>query len=341
MLVEPDLDRRELAAALDRHHGLAPLALRFVPAGETAWCYRLTDRHGGRWFLKLSRPAAADPDPAEATLMLADALAEQGLPVPRPRPTRSGQPWCWLAGLRLAVFELVDGDPLDDRALADPGMAGRVARLVAAIHAANPAPAVPVPSVERFEVAADELGRRLAALDPQAGAAADGLAAEARALVWPQRRALLDLVGRVQDLGAAAGAPAQERVLCHGDLIGDNLLVDRAGRLWVVDWDAARLAPRELDLALFTGPGFGRFLAAYEADAGPCDLDPDLVAFVLLRRNLDDLADWLGAVLDGDRPEPQRRADLDGVGWCLSRRPELEARIDRTRRLLAGRRRTS
>jgi predicted kinase len=38
---------------------------------------------------------------------------------------------------------------------------------------------------------------------------------------------------------------------------------------------------------------------------------------------------------------PIRRADLDGVGWCLSRRPELEARIDRTRRLLAGRRRTS
>src|SRR5215218_10365789 len=140
MLVEPDLDRRELAAALDRHHGLAPLALRFVPAGETAWC--------------------------------------------------------WLAGLRLAVFELVDGDPLDDRALADPGMAGRVARLVAAIHAATPASAVPVPPVERFEVAADELGRRLAALDPQAGAAADGLAAEARTLVWPQRRALLDLVGR-------------------------------------------------------------------------------------------------------------------------------------------------
>ena len=220
-------------------------------------------------------------------------------------------------------------------------MAGRVARLVAAIHAATPAPAVPVPSVERFEVAADELGRCLAAIDRQAGAAADGLAAEARALVWPQRRALLDLVGRVQDLGAAAGARAQERVLCHGDLIGDNLLVDRGGRLWVVDWDGARLAPRELDLALFTGPGFGRFLAAYEADAGPCDLDPDLVAFVLLRRNLDDLADWLGAVLDGDRPEPQRRADLDGVGWCLSRRPELEARIGRTRRLLAGRRRTS
>jgi hypothetical protein len=53
MLVEPDLDRRMLAAVLDEHYGLAVRRLRFVPAGETAWCYRLTDDPGGRWFLKL------------------------------------------------------------------------------------------------------------------------------------------------------------------------------------------------------------------------------------------------------------------------------------------------
>jgi hypothetical protein len=43
MLVEPDLDRRMLAAVLDEHYGLAVRRPRFVPAGETAWCYRLTD----------------------------------------------------------------------------------------------------------------------------------------------------------------------------------------------------------------------------------------------------------------------------------------------------------
>ena len=78
--------------------------------------------------------------------------------------------------------ELVDGEPLDDRALADPGMAGRVARPVAAIHAATPALAVPVPFVERFEVAAEELHRCLADLDP-GGGPVGGPAAEARALV--------------------------------------------------------------------------------------------------------------------------------------------------------------
>jgi spectinomycin phosphotransferase len=326
MLVEPDLDRRALAAVLSEQYGLAVRRLRFVPAGETAWCYRLTDDRGGRWFLKLSRPGAIERARAEFALELAGALADLGLPVPRPRPTRSGRRWCWLDGLRVTVFELVDGDPLDDRSLADPATARRVARLVAAIHAATPELAVPVPFVERFEVAGDDLRRRLAALDPGAGIAG-GLVAEARALVWPQRGALLARLEWVMALGATiAGAGSGEWVLCHLDLIVDNLLVDRGGRLWLVDWDSAALAPREADLALFTGHGFRRFLAAYEDAAGPSNLDPDLVAFFLLRRNLDDLADWLGAVLERDRPNSQRQADLDGVRWCLSRWPELEAR---------------
>jgi spectinomycin phosphotransferase len=116
----------------------------------------------------------------------------------------------------------------------------------------------------------------------------------------------------VQALGDAARSRPREQVLCHGDLIGDNLLGDRGGRLWVVDWDGAALAPGELDLALFTGQGFERFLDDYEGHAGAHGLDPELVAFFLLRRNLDDLVDWLGALLTADRPEEQRRGDLDG-----------------------------
>ena len=129
-------------------------------------------------------------------------------------------------------------------------------------------------------------------------------------------------------------------MLCHGDLIGDNLQGDRGGRLWAVDWDGAALAPRERDLALFAGQGLERFLGDYEAEAGAHGLDPDLVAFFLLRRNLEDLVDWLGALLSNDRLEEQRRADLDGVRWCLSRWDALEARIQDTRLLLTRRRRS-
>jgi hypothetical protein len=40
----------------------------------------------------------------------------------------------------------------------------------------------------------------------------------------------------------------------------------------------------------------------------------DLIAFFLLRRNLDDLVDRLGGVLAGDQPDEQARADLEGCG---------------------------
>jgi spectinomycin phosphotransferase len=334
MLTEPELDLTVLAAALEREYGLGASDVRFVPAGETAWCYRVVDQRGGRWFCKLVRPGAIEPTRAEFALRLAGVLAGLGLPVPPPQPTRDGALWCWLDGLRVAVFGFVDGEPLSDQDLRLPGVAGQVARLVAAVHAATPALAVPF--AETFEVWAEGLHDCLAELERDAGRA-DRLRAEAHVLVWPQRRFLLAMQERVQALGKAACSRPWERVLCHGDLIGDNLLRDRGGRLWLVDWDGAALAPRERDLALFAGQGFGRFLDAYDRDSGSRALDPELVAFFLLRRNLDDLVDWLGAVLGGDRPEEQRRADLDGVRWCLSRWGALEARIQDTRGVLARR----
>jgi spectinomycin phosphotransferase len=337
MLVEPDLDRTALVAALQRDFGLAVGAVRFIPAGETAWCYQVTDEHGGRWFLKLRRPGAIAPARAEFALELGRALADLGLPVPRPQATRAGALWGWFGGLRLALFEFVDGQQLSDQDLAAAGPMEQVAGLAAAIHGVTGALEVPVPFTETFEVWTDGLRRCLAELEPGAGGA-DGLLAEARALVWPQRAALLGMQQRLQALGEAARSQPRERVLCHGDLIGDNLLGDPAGRVWVVDWDGAALAPRERDLALFAGEGFEPFLAGYQraADRG-IEIDADLLAFFVLRRNLDDLVDWLGTVLIGDRPDVQRRADLDGVGWCMARWGALEARIEHTRGVLASR----
>jgi spectinomycin phosphotransferase len=340
MLVEPDLDRAALAAALQRNYGLATSAVRFIPVGETAWCYQVTDEHGGRWFLKLGQPGAIEPARAEFALRLGRTLAELGLPVPRPQSTRGGTWWCWLGGLRLSLFEFVDGQPLSDQDLSAAELTQRVAGLAAAIHGATEALAMPVPVTETFEVWSDGLRRCLAELEADADGA-DGLVAEARALVWPQRAALLVRQQQLEALSDAVRSQPRELVVCHGDLRGDNLLSDRAGRVWLVDWDGAVLAPRERDLVLFTGHGFAAFLAGYQRAADrSIDVDADLLAFFLLRRNLDDLVDWLGSVLAADRPVEQRRADLDGMRWCLERWAELEARIQHTRGVLAQQRRS-
>jgi Ser/Thr protein kinase RdoA (MazF antagonist) len=212
MLVEPDLDHAVLAAALDRDYGLTVATLRFVPAGETSWCYEVTDARGGRWFLKLTRPGTIAPARAEFALRLAGALADLDVPAPRTRPTRSGKLWSWLEGFRVALFELVDGEPLGDQELREPTLASQVASLVATVHAAAPALAVAVPFVETFEVWADGLRRSLAELDSDA-APADGLVGEARALVWVRREALLATLERVQALGPPPG-PGQPSMCC-------------------------------------------------------------------------------------------------------------------------------
>ncbi|HEU4399492.1 MAG TPA: phosphotransferase, partial [Actinomycetota bacterium] len=183
---------------------------------------RLAGR-GGR--LADDRP---EPARAEFALRLGGALAELGLPVPQPQPTRGGALWCWLGGLRLALFEFVDGRPLSDRDLSAAGLTERVAGLAAGVHGATGALAVPVPFAETFEVWTDGLRGCLAELE-QASAARTGWLPR-RGRWWPQQVALLGMQQRVQALGDAVGSRPRELVLCHGDLRGDNLLGDRAGR---------------------------------------------------------------------------------------------------------------
>src|SRR5829696_9053394 len=71
-------------------------------------------RSDGRWFVKLTPEGAIDAARAELALRLGRPLADLGLPVPRSIMTRSGALWSRVEGLRLAVFEFVDGAPLPD-----------------------------------------------------------------------------------------------------------------------------------------------------------------------------------------------------------------------------------
>jgi spectinomycin phosphotransferase len=332
VLVEPAVDGVVVAGALERGYGRIANAVRFVPAGETAWCFTASDDLGARWFIKLARPGVLAPARIEFAGAVSRALADLGLPVPRPLPTLAGALACWLDGLRMAVFEFVDGAPLAEADLRSPQVMRQVARLVARVHRSTAALTVPIPFAEPLAVYPDGLSRCLARLG---SGATDGLVWKARELVWPRRAALLARLERLRALGDRVRSRPCDRVLCHGDLIGDNILHDRSDRLWLVDWDAATLAPPELDVSLFTGDQFTPFLDGYQRSGGGRDLDPDRIAFFLLRRNLDDLLDWLLGVLDNQQPEAKRRADLDGVRWCLACWDGLDERIRQARAVSA------
>jgi Ser/Thr protein kinase RdoA (MazF antagonist) len=136
---------------------------------------------------------------------------------------------------------------------------------------------------------------------------------------------------RLAELQSVVRRLPQRFVVCHTDLIGDNLLVDSDGRLSALDWDTAKLAPAECDLALLLHGEqpvddhlLRRVLAIYPRDI---PLELDLFAFFLLRRYV---ADYSARVMRlqeaGLTAEDTADARVGMVTWGSAQ----WARLDRT-----------
>ena len=79
-------------------------------------------------------------------------------------------------------------------------------------------------------------------------------AADEQAAFWhAQREEIFALAARTEQLGPALKELALPYVLCHADLHTNNVIVDRDGELWVVDWDEPAHAPKERDLMFVVG----------------------------------------------------------------------------------------
>jgi thiamine kinase-like enzyme len=125
----------------------------------------------------------------------------------------------------------------------------------------------------------------------------------------PFRDEVAEQLDRLRDLQVAARATAWKPVLCHTDAAGDNILVTPTGELVLLDWDEAVVGPVENDFALLARderPGGHALATVLRAHGGR--LDPDRLAFCMLRRYLGDAAVRLA------RPP----LDLDDfLMWCV------------------------
>jgi aminoglycoside phosphotransferase (APT) family kinase protein len=247
------------------------------------------------------------PDAATAAKETAfqGAVAAQGYPTPR--VLAAGGPGEGIDGQAYLVMELAPGRPLlagldGVRVVTQlPSLVRRLpatlADVLAHLHQLDPAPAIH--ALDAAGVGLPDLPSMLALLEETAV-----------------------MVGR-SDLAAAAASLATRRpreegdlVLCHGDLHPFNLIVADDGRVTVLDWSTAVVAPAGYDVGftslLLAEPPVvvprplqpiirragrllsRRFVQAYERAAGP--IDDDTLAWyqaIACLRALVEVAGWV------------------------------------------------
>jgi len=335
MKTEIDIDKAALIVRLYQEYGIGAVSLTFVPKGEVAYSYIVDCSSGNRYFLKLfshSRLAQIGVRNTDFYLPLTWILhSKRLLPnVPYPIKTRDGDLQTDFDGQPLVLFNFIDGETLGCDADFSDDILMKLARLVGILHRSTPEIEIEFSNVEHFDIPfEDDLLNGLDALEAITEIDSQGKQ-ELRELLLPRKNEIFGYLERLKELQELAKATGKEKVLCHTDIHGDNLIMDRQGNLHILDWEGAMLAPPEHDLFFLAGEDrfFDVFLPNYQREFGQVILNSDVFGFYYYRRNLEDLTDWLVRILYENTHEEQNRSDLDGiVEDCISGWPYFEITI--------------
>jgi len=340
--VELAIDREALIERVRQEYALDIERLTFLPKGEVSYCYiaHCTNEGGRprapgeRCFLKLlddSRLARWSANRLDFYLPLTWNLYVKGLfqNIPYPIKTRTGEFKTSFEGKPLILFSFIEGKTLEDGFPRSDKILATLARSLAIIHKSTSDIGLEIPYVEGFDIGFEsDLLNGLQALE-RIDRPDNRWKRALRDLVLPRQQEILGYLGRLRELQDPARAAGKEMVLCHTDPTGGNLMITDEGELYILDWEGAMLAPLEHDLFFFAGEEhFDRFLANYEEEFGPVNLDSNVFGFYFYRRNLEDLTDWVVRILYENRDDEQNRNDLEGiVEDCISGWPYLETTI--------------
>ncbi len=275
MLKKPAIADADLIGTLRDRYALPVTEIEFLALGYDldAGVYRVTTDDGGAYFLKVKEGAVYLP-----SVVVPRYLFDRGLrQIVVPLPATDGALITRIDPFSLVLYPYIEHHTASEIGLTDPQWV-EFGTIVRQIH---DAPLPPNVSLERetftpsaaWRALAHEMHARIRAetyTDPEQNALATA---------WRAHYAeISELLRRADDYGRQLRARNLPHGLCHADLHTGNLLIDRHGDLFVVDWDQPVLAPKERDLMFISG---GRVITAvsqreedlFFSGYGPAEID--------------------------------------------------------------------
>lgn len=297
MLEKPDLPDYRIAACLQDAYGLRVADVAFLPLGadlNTAVYRAVADNGAGdrqMVFVKLRR---GNFD--EIAVMAPKFLSDQGIPqIIAPLPTQTGRLWAELDPFKVILYPFVTGGDGYEVELADRHWIA-LGSALQRIHTLvlPPALAKRIPRETYSPRWRDSVMTFLARIEEETYA--DPVAVRMAATLQAKRAEVRDLVDRAERLARTLQARPPEFVLCHSDIHAGNVLIAADGALYIVDWDAPILAPKERDLMYAGGGQFANRRTPQEEETlfyrghGETTIDPAALAYYRYERIVEDIA---------------------------------------------------
>ena len=312
MLEKPNLEDEEIVAVLQNEYNLLIFSISFLPIGadlNTA-VYHASTQDGSRYFVKL-RSGKFDP----LTVRIPDSLISQGMTCIIPIiPTKSTQLWADLREYKLILYPYIEGHDGYHRKMT-AAQWFEFGSALKQLHSTRLPPEI-LQAVRQEDFSSRWLHmvhEHLNRITTQPFD--DPIAKELAAFLRSNYEITLTLVNRTAQFSRNVKKEVYPMVLCHGDIHGWNLLIDK-DHLFIVDWDTLLLAPKERDL-MFIGAGIGdsgysssEETKLFDRGYGKVEVDPNAITYYRCNRILEDIAIYCDQILLSDEGGQDREQAL-------------------------------
>ena len=292
MIEKSPLSEQRIIDCLKINYGIEGVTLTFLPLGADmhASVYKAQTYNQASYFVKLKRGQLHDIS-AIIIELLGNTGSQQIIPLIKTIRGQATQP---IDDFTLTVSPFVDGWDGFRRDLTDDQW-HTLGKVMRQIHEIN----VPL-SIQakiRRESYSPKWRQAVRSLYPliESEPSGDRIAVNLLTFMKKHMATIHRLVDRAEQLAEKVQDQSSHFVLCHSDLHGGNVLIDKNGTIYIVDWDDPIIAPKERDLMFIGGGVANVWNKPHEKELfykgyGKAEVNMTLLAYYQHERIIEDIA---------------------------------------------------
>ncbi|KAF3361891.1 Uncharacterized protein PHSC3_001545 [Chlamydiales bacterium STE3] len=299
MTEKQSLPPQYIIDCLNANYGIAVTTLIFLPLGAdmNASVYKAETHNGLSYFVKLKRGHPYDISVIILALLQASGI-QQIIP---PIKAINGKLTQCINDFTLTLYPFVDGQNGFCYTLKNDQWI-TLGKALRQVHEFEVPPSIKAQI--RKEAYSSKWRKAVRSLDDHIDGNLTGneTALKLQAFMKEHRTIIHRLLDRAESLSQKIQEQSPEFVLCHSDLHGGNVLIDRNDAIYIVDWDEPIMAPKERDL-MFIGGGVANvwnnpheeefFYKGY----GSTNINRVILAYYRHERIVEDIAEYGEALL--------------------------------------------